>query len=123
MVDTFMVSRHLPTGRKEITKMIATLELFQNRELSMDHDRLSALIYGRAEPIAQIKGLQSKIWFNNPTLGTIGAFIVWQDREALDGFRRAEDTSSIAERWGTVPQINDFDICQSVIDGQIRRFK
>jgi hypothetical protein len=102
--------------------MIATLEMFQNPGLSTDHDRLSSLIYGRADAIARVDGLQSKIWFNNPELGTIGAFLVWRDRDALAGFRRGEDTASIAERWGTVPRIDDFDICQTVIEGTIKRF-
>lgn len=103
--------------------MLATLEMFRNPELARDVSRLREMMASRAEPIAEVPGLQSKIWFNNPELGQFGAFLVWHSTDALANFRAAEDTSSIAARWGTRPEITDFEIYQTVIDSSITLLK
>lgn len=103
--------------------MLATLEMFNNPELSRDTPRLIEMMASRAEPIAAVAGLQSKIWFNNPELGTFGAFLVWHSPAALASFRAGEDTDSIAARWGTRPDITDFEIYQTVVDSSITLLK
>jgi len=103
--------------------VLATLEMFDNPELSRDTARVLEMVKDRAAPIAAIPGLQSKIWFNNPELGRIGAFLVWRSADALAAFRASEDIDSIAARWGVRRQITDFEIYQSVIDGSITVLK
>lgn len=98
--------------------MLVTLEMFDNAQLSADDVRIRKMMRDRAEPISRIPGLKSKVWFNNPALGRFGAVLLWNSRDALDQFRLGEDTASIAERWGVMPIIEDFEVYQSVVDGR-----
>jgi hypothetical protein len=97
--------------------MLATIEMFDNAELARDRARLREMIYARGEPLSNVPGLQSKIWFNNEERGQFGAFLTWSTPEALTAFRAQEDTDSIAARWGVRPSITDFEVYQTLIDG------
>jgi hypothetical protein len=101
--------------------MLATIEMFENPALARDVGKLKEMIYARAEPLAAVEGLRSKVWFNNADAGRFGAFLVWDSPAALAGFRAAEDTDSIAARWGVRPSISDFEIYQSHVDGRTTR--
>jgi hypothetical protein len=101
--------------------MLATIEMFENPALARDVPTLKEMIYARAEPLAAVPGLRSKIWFGSPDAGRFGAFLVWDSAAALDAFRAAEDTDSIARRWGARPEITDWEIYQSLVDGVATR--
>jgi hypothetical protein len=101
--------------------MLATIEMFDNPALARDVPKLKEMMYARAEPLAAVGGLKSKVWFNNADAGQFGAFLIWDSAAALAGFRAAEDTDSIAARWGVRPSITDFDIYQSLVDGRTTR--
>lgn len=101
--------------------MLATIEMFENPTLARDVPTLKQMIYARAEPLAAVEGLKSKVWFNDVGAGRFGAFLIWDSAAALAGFRAAEDTDSIAARWGVRPTISDFEIYQSLVDGVTTR--
>jgi hypothetical protein len=101
--------------------MLATIEMFENPTLAGDVPTLKQMMYARAEPLAAVEGLKSKVWFNDADAGRFGAFLIWDSAAALAGFRAAEDTDSIAARWGVRPSISDFEIYQALIDGVTTR--
>jgi hypothetical protein len=101
--------------------VLATIEMFENPELARDEARLKEMIYARAEPLAAVDGLRSKIWFANADEGRIGAFLVWDSPAARARFSAAEDIDSIAARWGARPTITDFEIYQSLVRGVTTR--
>lgn len=101
--------------------VLATIEMFENPELARDEPRLKEMVYARAEPLAAVDGLRSKVWFANADAGRIGAFLVWDSPAALAGFRAGEDIDSIAARWGARPSITDYEIYQSLVQGVTTR--
>jgi hypothetical protein len=101
--------------------MLATIEMFENPTLARDVPTLKEMMYARAEPLAAVEGLRSKVWFGNPDAGRFGAFLIWDSAAALAAFRAAEDTDSIARRWGARPDITDWEIYQSLVDGVTTR--
>lgn len=112
-----MTTDQTTTGRT----MLATIEMFENPTLARDEPTLKEMIYARAAPLAAVEGLRSKVWFNNADEGRFGAFLIWDSAAALAGFRAAENTDSIAARWGVRPSITDFEIYQSLVDGVTTR--
>lgn len=112
-----MTTDQTTTGRT----MLATIEMFENPTLARDEPTLKEMIYARAAPLAAVEGLRSKVWFNNADEGRFGAFLIWDSAAALADFRAAENTDSIAARWGVRPSITDFEIYQSLVDGVTTR--
>ena len=105
--------------------MIGTIEMFENAGLARDVPRLKEMIYARAEPLAAVPGLRSKVWFGNPDAGRFGAFLVWESETALAGFRAAEDTDSIAlEQTCVVVALDAVDLVLGLalaLDVSLRR--
>jgi hypothetical protein len=101
--------------------MLATIEMFENPALFRDVPALKDMVYARAEPLAAVPGLRSKTWFGNADAGRFGAFLVWESEAALQAFRAGEDIDSIARRWGARPEITDWEIYQSLVDGVTTR--
>ncbi len=52
--------------------MLATIEMFDNPALARDVPKLKEMMYARAEPLAAVDGLKSKVWFNNADAGQFG---------------------------------------------------